>query len=278
MYKYLSMILVITLISCNKPYSKEKEVVEEVPKPTISEPVVGVEVTTESGLKYIDNVLGTGDLPKAGDKVKVHYTGTLEDGTKFDSSHDRNKPFEFSLGLGQVIKGWDEGIATMKPGGKRKLIIPSELGYGERGSGKLIPSGATLIFDVELLEIIVAFVDTDFLLPGREDNTESGLRMIIHKEGNGEKPRAGQTVSVHYTGLLETGKKFDSSHDRGRPFKFPLGQGRVIKGWDEAIALMSKGEKRTLVIPPELGYGSQDKGRIPPNSTLIFEVELVDFQ
>ena len=278
MYKYLSMILVITLISCNKPYSKEKEVVEEVPKPTISEPVVGVEVTTESGLKYIDNVLGTGDLPKAGDKVKVHYTGTLEDGTKFDSSHDRNKPFEFSLGLGQVIKGWDEGIATMKPGGKRKLIIPSELGYGERGSGKLIPSGATLIFDVELLEIIVAFVDTDFLLPGREDNTESGLRMIIHKDGNGEKPRAGQTVSVHYTGLLETGKKFDSSHDRGRPFKFPLGQGRVIKGWDEGIALMSKGEKRTLVIPPELGYGSQDKGRIPPNSTLIFEVELVDFQ
>ena len=278
MYKYLSMILVITLISCNKPYSKEKEVVEEVPKPTISEPVVGVEVTTESGLKYIDNVLGTGDLPKAGDKVKVHYTGTLEDGTKFDSSHDRNKPFEFSLGLGQVIKGWDEGIATMKPGGKRKLIIPSELGYGERGSGKIIPSGATLIFDVELLEIIVAFVDTDFLLPGREDNTESGLRMIIHKEGNGEKPRAGQTVSVHYTVLLETGKKFDSSHDRGRPFKFPLGQGRVIKGWDEGIALMSKGEKRTLVIPPELGYGSQDKGRIPPNSTLIFEVELIDFQ
>ena len=278
MYKYLSMILVITLISCNKPYSKEKEVVEEVSKLTINEPVVGVEVTTESGLKYIDNVLGTGDLPKAGDKVKVHYTGTLEDGTKFDSSHDRNKPFEFSLGLGQVIKGWDEGIATMKPGGKRKLIIPSELGYGERGSGKLIPSGATLIFDVELLEIIVAFVDTDFLLPGREDNTESGLRMIIHKEGSGEKPRAGQTVSVHYTGLLETGKKFDSSHDRGRPFKFPLGQGRVIKGWDEGIALMSKGEKRTLVIPPELGYGSQDKGRIPPNSTLIFEVELVDFQ
>jgi len=121
MYKYLSMILVITLISCNKPYSKEKEVVEEVSKLTINEPVVGVEVTTESGLKYIDNVLGTGDLPKAGDKVKVHYTGTLEDGTKFDSSHDRNKPFEFSLGLGQVIKGWDEGIATMKPGGKRKL-------------------------------------------------------------------------------------------------------------------------------------------------------------
>ena len=279
MYKYLSMILVIGLISCNKPANKDKEIMEETQSTTISEPVVGEEITTESGLKYIDDVLGAGDFPKTGDKVKVHYTGTLEDGTKFDSSRDRNQPFEFPLGQGRVIKGWDEGIATMKPGGKRKLIIPSALAYGEQGAGKLIPPGATLIFDVELIEVMEAFVDTDFSLPGREDNTESGLRMIVHKEGNGEKPSAGQTVSVHYTGLLETGKKFDSSHDRGSPISFPLGQGRVIKGWDEAIALMSKGEKRTLVIPPELGYGERGAGgAIPPNATLIFEVELVDFK
>ena len=127
MYKYLSMILVIGLISCTKPSNKDKEIMEETQSTTISEPVVGEEITTESGLKYIDDILGAGDFPKTGDKVKVHYTGTLEDGTKFDSSRDRNQPFEFPLGQGRVIKGWDEGIATMKPGGKRKLIIPSAL-------------------------------------------------------------------------------------------------------------------------------------------------------
>jgi FKBP-type peptidyl-prolyl cis-trans isomerase len=275
MYKYLSMILVIGLISCNKPYSKEKEVIEEVPKPTINEPVVGDEITTASGLKYEVITLGAGEKPGESDKVEVHYHGTLLDGTIFDSSVDRGETIKF--GLNQVIKGWTEGLQLMPVGSKFKFTIPSELAYGERKTGS-IPPNSTLIFEVELFGIEKAFIDTDFSLPGREDNTKSGLRMIVHKEGNGEKPSVGQTVSVHYTGLFETGKKFDSSHDRGSPISFPLGQGRVIKGWDEAIALMSKGEKRTLIIPPDLGYGSQDKGRIPPNSTLIFEVELVDFQ
>ena len=274
MYKYLIIILVIALIGCNKTNDKESDTMNSAQ----DEVVLGEEVSTESGLKYIDKVLGKGDYPKAGDKVKVHYTGTLEDGTKFDSSRDRNKPFEFTIGVGQVIKGWDEGLSNMRPGGQRKLIIPSDLGYGERGAGKLIPPGATLLFDVELIEVMEAFVDTDFNLPGKEHNTDSGLRTIIHKEGSGEKPKKGQSVSVHYTGLLETGKKFDSSHDRGQPITFPLGEGRVIKGWDEAIALMSKGEKRTLVIPPNLAYGERSTGPIPPNSTLIFEVELVDFK
>ena len=272
------MILVITLISCNKPCEKKKTETSNTTSSTDETPVVGQEITIASGLKYIDEVIGIGSIPKVGDKVKVHYTGTLENGEKFDSSRDRNKPFEFTLGVGQVIKGWDEGVSTMKPGGKRKLIIPSNLGYGERGAGGAIPPGATLHFDIELIEIMETFVDADFSLPGREEVTESGLRMIVHKDGNGEKPNVGQNVNVHYTGLLETGNKFDSSHDRGKPFRFPLGQGRVIKGWDEAIALMSKGEKRTLVIPPELGYGSRPAGKIPPNSTLIFEVELIDFK
>ena len=110
-------------------------------------------VTTESGLKYKDLQEGTGATPQKGQTVVVHYTGTLEDGTKFDSSRDRKQPFSFKLGAGQVIKGWDEGLSTMKVGGRRELIIPPELGYGARGAGGVIPPNATLIFDVELLRI-----------------------------------------------------------------------------------------------------------------------------
>ena len=109
--------------------------------------------TTASGLQYEDTVVGDGAEAKAGDTVSVHYTGWLDDGTKFDSSKDRNQAFSFNLGAGMVIKGWDEGVAGMKVGGTRKLTIPHELGYGERGAGGVIPPYATLIFEVELLGI-----------------------------------------------------------------------------------------------------------------------------
>jgi peptidylprolyl isomerase len=109
--------------------------------------------STGSGLRYRDDREGDGDTAKAGDHVVVHYTGTLEDGEKFDSSRDRGQPLEFALGTGMVIRGWDEGVAGMKVGGRRTLVIPSELGYGARGAGGVIPPHATLVFDVELLEI-----------------------------------------------------------------------------------------------------------------------------
>ncbi|QSJ16320.1 FKBP-type peptidyl-prolyl cis-trans isomerase [Nostoc sp. UHCC 0702] len=108
-------------------------------------------VTTPSGLKYKDLEEGTGETPKTGQTVTVHYTGTLENGKKFDSSRDRGEPFKFKIGVGQVISGWDEGVGTMKVGGRRELIIPPELGYGASGAGGVIPPNATLIFDVELL-------------------------------------------------------------------------------------------------------------------------------
>jgi peptidylprolyl isomerase len=111
-------------------------------------------VTKPSGLIYVETTPGTGKSPVTGKKVKVHYTGKLLDGTKFDSSVDRNEPFEFTIGQGQVIPGWDEGIALMKEGGKATLIIPSKLGYGSRGAGGVIPPFASLVFDVELLQVI----------------------------------------------------------------------------------------------------------------------------
>jgi FKBP-type peptidyl-prolyl cis-trans isomerase FkpA len=110
-------------------------------------------ITTNSGLKYEDLQEGTGTEAKAGDNVQVHYTGWLTDGTKFDSSLDRRSPFTFKVGAGRVIKGWDEGVAGMKVGGKRKLTIPPELGYGSRGAGGVIPPNAELIFEVELLKV-----------------------------------------------------------------------------------------------------------------------------
>ena len=108
---------------------------------------------TSSGLEYRDDKVGDGQEAKAGDHVSVHYTGTLTDGKKFDSSRDRGQPFQFALGAGQVIRGWDEGVAGMKVGGKRTLIIPPEMGYGARGAGGVIPPNATLVFDVELIAV-----------------------------------------------------------------------------------------------------------------------------
>jgi peptidylprolyl isomerase len=114
-----------------------------------------------------------------------------------------------------------------------------------------------------------------FSIPANLQTTPSGLKYVIDRPGNGPQPQSGQTVQVHYTGWLTNGTKFDSSRDRGEPIEFPIGTGRVIKGWEEGVGAMHVGEKRTLVIPPELGYGESGQGEIPPNATLVFKVELL---
>lgn len=234
------------------------------------------EFKTKSGLIYEIIKLGEGEKPNATDKVEVHYHGTLEDGSVFDSSVDRNQTITF--GLNQVIKGWTEGLQLMPVGSKFKFTIPPELGYGDRDMGS-IPPNSTLIFEVELFDIKKPFVDKDFSLPAEEIATESGLRYLEHIAGDGEVTQTGNVVVVHYSGFLSNGTKFDSSHDRARPFNFTLGENRVIKGWEEGLLNMKKGAKRTLIIPPELGYGSRGAGGvIPPDATLVFEVELIDFK
>lgn len=266
--KIATLLLGITSLSACSLLQKsnEKEVVRKLNEP----------VTSVSGLSYVLTELGSGESVDSGDVVTVHYTGFLTDSTKFDSSKDRSKPFTFKVGSGQVIEGWDEGLSYLNVGDKATLNIPSALGYGERAQAA-IPANSDLIFDIEVLErkegakpYKVEGLDTIVLA--------SGLKMIMLNSFPGNpQPVTGNLVSVDYSGYLTDGKLFDSSVDRGDPIKFPVGNGRVIRGWDEAILLLHKGEKARLIIPSDLGYGSKGAGNvIPPNATLIFDVELID--
>jgi peptidylprolyl isomerase len=241
-------------------------------KPTI----VGKEFKTESGLIYKITHEGTGKRAVAGDKVEVHYTGKLKNDSIFDSSLFRNQPFSFKLGEGQVIKGWDEGIALLNVGDKATFTIPPQLAYGSQGAGDVIGPNETLIFEVELLNIIEA--PKPFDVKGKDTTTTaSGLKYIKLNTTQGKQAEVNKIVQVHYSGYLQDGSMFDSSVERGQALDFPLGQGKVIKGWDEGIALLKVGEKARLIIPQELGYGERGYPPIiPAKATLIFDVELVD--
>jgi len=236
-------------------------------------------VTTVSGLQYKVTEKTEGVQAKNGDIVKVHYTGKLVDGIKFDSSLDRDQPLSLLLGVGMVIKGWDEGIALLKVGEKATFVIPGDIGYGEGGSGVLIGPNETLVFDVELVEI--AATEPFDTLGIKVNVTESGLKYYVLKSNSdGKKSVVGKPVLVSYSGYFEDGKKFDTSWNPRKyfqPLKFVLGQGQVIKGWDEAVALMHVGERMRFVVPSNLAYGEKGyPGAIPPNSTLIFDIELID--
>jgi FKBP-type peptidyl-prolyl cis-trans isomerase len=153
MRKNILLIAIVTLTATAALAQGSPTKKTSMPNTSAPTKVMGQPKKTASGLEYWDIKLGTGAVAEKGQQVKVHYTGWLTNGKKFDSSVDRAEPFTFSLGAGQVIKGWDEGVAGMKIGGKRQLRIPPQLGYGDRGAAGVIPPNATLIFDVELLGV-----------------------------------------------------------------------------------------------------------------------------
>ncbi|MCA9917360.1 MAG: FKBP-type peptidyl-prolyl cis-trans isomerase [Anaerolineales bacterium] len=237
---------------------------------------------TASGLEYIEVEAGSGVQAKAGDLVSVHYTGSLEDGTEFDSSVGSD-PFQFVLGQGSVIAGWDEGIALMREGGKAQLVIPPDLAYGPTDYGP-IPGNSTLYFDVELVAVQAvptpaptptsppptAVDPADFIV------TDSGLQYAFLTEGDGESPLNGEVATVHFTGWFEDGTLFADSRS-GTPIQFIVGEEQIVPGWDEMALLMQVGDLVQMVLPPELGLGEagSPNGTIPPNATLIFEMELL---
>jgi FKBP-type peptidyl-prolyl cis-trans isomerase len=235
--------------------------------------------TADNGLVIADHAVGEGPEVVAGMDVAVHYSGFLEDGQMFDSSLERRRPFQFTVGQGRVIDAWDQGILGMKVGGKRVLEVPPELGYGAKKAGK-IPPNSHLIFTMELLAAhppLPAPKGDDAFAgkPLSKTELEGGLVVEELAAGEGEPAKKGDTVLVHYTGKLDDGTVFDSSVPRKQPIAFPLGVGKVVKGWDLGLDGMKVGGLRRLTIPPELGYKDKAVGKIPANSTLTFTVELM---
>jgi len=266
MKRIVTALLIVLAFGANAQ-EKVKSVPVKKPKP----------VKTASGLEYTITSKGNGKKAQAGDKVKVHYTGKLLNDTIFDSSVQRGQPFEFKVGAGQVIKGWDEAFQLLQEGDKATIKFGPELGYGERAMGK-IPANSTLIFDVELIEVMEGVRPFD--TKGKDTvKTASGLQYILVKANkSGEQALSGTKVVANYSAFLLDGKMFDSSIERGQPLKANIGKGQLFAGLEEGLALMHKGEKARIIIPSKLAFGEKGSGPIPPNADIIFDVEMMDVQ
>lgn len=233
----------------------------------------------------------------------MHYTGTLDDGTTFDTSEGKD-PIAFTVGGGQIIRGFDVGVLGMQVGESKELRIAPEDAYGQRNESGVqqvpldkLPAGVEVgavlqtsrgnRAHVVAIEGETATVDLNHPLAGKTLNFKitlvecapaPELKVETISPGDGKTfPKKGDNLTMHYTGTLaDTGAKFDSSVDRGEPFSFQIGVGQVIQGWDEGVIKMSLGEKAVLHIPSDMGYGERGAGGvIPPNADLVFEVELL---
>lgn len=232
----------------------------------------GIDISREKDGGVLKRIIkeGTGtDLPAKGNKVTVHYTGTLLDGTKFDSSKDRNAPFTFNLGLGSVISAWDIGVATMKRGEVCMLTCRSDYAYGKAGSPPTIPPDATLQFEIEMIDW-----QGEDLSPKENGGI---IRTLITAGDGASNPNEGSQVDIHLVGKYQ-GKVFED-----RSINFCLGEGiesGVVEGIEIALQKFKKGEKSLLKLKPEYAFGEAGKPafEIPPSSTVEYEVELKSFE
>ncbi len=234
-----------------------------------------------SGLQFTLIHTGTGPRVVPGDKLEIHLKGILPDGSIFASSYKNKKTLRVTAGVGKLIPGLDEGILYLNAGSKALFRIPPELGYGEAGLGNMVPPGSEILMEVELIKILPGGVHViPFDVTGKDTlTTKHGVQYIQVVNTSGTRPGKKSEISVNYTGYLPGGRIFDTTIPDKKPFVFKLGDPQIIKGWNEGIALMRKGEKFRFMVPWKLAYG---KKGIPPNipskTDLIFDIELVEIR
>ncbi|MFC0167710.1 FKBP-type peptidyl-prolyl cis-trans isomerase [Pseudoduganella danionis] len=248
-------------------------------------------VIVQPAYKVTETLVGTGAVAAAGDLVTINMVGYLYDATKADfkgakveSSVDTGKPAApFTLGVGNVVTGWDQTIIGMKIGGKRTAILPANMAYGTNSRVEVkangitypaIPANSPLVYDFELVDVTKGIIPVVVPPP----TTLTSVDVVI---GSGTAAASGKNLSVYYTLYLYDGTKPSlrgnkiESNVGGATFDFVLGSGKVIQGWEQGLVGMLAGGTRTLTIPPSLAYGSTQQNNIPPNSTLIFDIQLV---
>jgi len=233
--------------------------------------------TTESGLQVTEVVEGEGELPGKGDILKLRYTGWYLDGEMFDSTDKLDGPAAVRFGRGDLLPGLEEGVATMRKGGKRILVFPPELAFGKEGRPGVVPPDKWVKFEVELVDIepgpppIAPWNDAGMEII----TTNTGLQIIEFAIGEGDFPKVGDTVVVSYSGFLDDGTLFDTTYHNNAPVEFVLEADHLIPGWVEALLTMRVGGQRKIIVPPFLGYGAKGYGKsVPPNATLVYDIEL----
>jgi FKBP-type peptidyl-prolyl cis-trans isomerase len=243
-----------------------------------------------SGLYYIPEKNGNGTKALTGKVVEVHYTAEFLNGQKLFSSHDEGgESINFQLGKGFEIPAIEEALQNMKAGGRARLVVPSELAYGQKGIKDMVPPYSPLVFNLELLSVIdTAAFKVKMMKKEKESiaaylkennitakSDESGLYYVELKKGNGSMAIPGKTLRVNYTGKFLNGKVFDSSEEAGGPVEFQLGAGEAIPGWEIGLSYMCAGGRAKLIVPSKLAYGNNYTGNIPPYTPLVYEIELL---